>query len=420
MSKLLLISRSHEYEVRLKQLLGADLASVMGALLTFGTETVFREIGKKKPSIVFVGPNLSFDVASELVAGLRDRYPDARIALVHENKKAIGGWLEELGADAVVSPKATDQELLELVARLSSESQIDKSHDLAPVEATGQTDDEVDGTEQTDAPEFIGIAPTSDSESSRVIAVIAPKGGLGKTTIATNLAAGLARSARDSVVLVDADVQFGDAATVLGLTPAHTLPDMVTGFAPRDTMVLKTLLTPHPAGFYVVGGAESPEEGDRVSGDQLVHLIDQLSDVFKYVIIDTSPGLGEHALSVIECATDAIMLCSMGVPNLRALRKELAVLNGLGLLPQSSHIVLNLADKTSGLNRHDAEETIGTSIDIEIPRSTAVPLSTNRGIPVIEDSPKDAASRSLMKLVSRISGANETQSAPLGRNRGVA
>jgi MinD-like ATPase involved in chromosome partitioning or flagellar assembly len=389
MSKVLLISRSHEYEVRLKQLLGADVASVMGALITLGTDTVLGEIGKKKPSIVLVGPNLSFDAASDIVAGVRHRFPHLRVALVHEVKKEIGSWTKELGADTAIGTTATDKELLDLVETLSES-------------------------------DVIEIAPPVDGAPSRVIAVIAPKGGLGKTTVATNLAAGLARSAPDSVVLVDADVQFGDVATVLGLTPAHTLPDMVTGFAPRDTMVLKTLLTPHPAGFYVVGGAESPEDGDRVSGDQLVHLIEQLSDIFPYVIVDTSPGLGEHALSVIESATDAIMLCSLGVPNLRALRKELTVLNGLGLLPQSSHIVLNLADKTSGLNRRDAEATIGRPVDIEIPRSSAVPLSTNRGVPVIEDSPRDAASRSLMKLVSRISGADNSRSVLPSRNRGVA
>jgi hypothetical protein len=266
MSKLLLITRSHEFEVRLKELLGAEVATVLGALITLGAETVLSEIGKKKPSIVVVGPNVSFDATREIVAGVRERYPHLRVALVHEVKKEVGRWNDELGADVAIGTAATDQELLALVEKLSEA-------------------------------EVAEISAPADGSARRVIAVIAPKGGLGKTTIATNLAAGLARTVKDAVVLVDADVQFGDVATVLGLTPAHTLPDMVTGFAPRDTMVLKTLLTPHPAGFYVVGGAESPEDGDRVSGDQLVHLIEQLSDIFPYVIVDTSPGLGEHALS---------------------------------------------------------------------------------------------------------------------------
>src|SRR5688572_22627202 len=99
------------------------------------------------------------------------------------------------------------------------------------------------------------------------------------------------------------------------------------------------------------------------------------------------------------------MLCSVGVPNLRALRKELAVLASIRLEPPTRHIVLNLADKTSGLNRHDAEETIGARVDVMIPRSKAVPLSTNRGIPILRESPRDPASKALLELVSKITGA---------------
>jgi MinD-like ATPase involved in chromosome partitioning or flagellar assembly len=421
MTEVLLISRSHEYELRLQELLGANLTSVMGAFLTFGTEVVFHHIADKTPEVVFVGPYLSFEVAHELCLGLRERYPGVSIVLVHENKKAIDSWLDELGANAVISPAAKDGDVLELVASLGETSSVD------PGEVAPDADEAViehpaaegfdEGSEDAVVPD---IAPAGDAGPTQVIAVISPKGGLGKTTIASNLAVGLARIARDSVVLIDADVQFGDVATVLGLSPVHTLPDMVSGLAPRDTMVLKTFLTPHPAGFYVVGGADSPADGDRVTGDQLTHLIKQLAGIFRYVIIDTTPGLGEHALTAIEQATDAVLLCSMGVPNLRALRKELAVLDGIGLMPPVRHVVLNLADKTSGLSRRDAEETIGASVDVVIPRSKAVPLSTNRGVPILEESPRDAASKALMELVSRVSGVASARSLLRVPRKGVA
>lgn len=418
MTEVLLISRSHEYELRLQKLLGADLTSVMGAFLIFGTEVVFHHIADSQPEVVFVGPFLSFEIANDLSAGLRARYPGVSIVLVHENKSAIDGWLDELGANAVISPAATDEEVLQLVERLGA-SPADESGVVEPaVDLSNETPiTTVSGSDAPDDADLPHIAPVANDDVTQVIAVISPKGGLGKTTIATNLAVGLARVARDSVVLIDADVQFGDVATVLGLSPAHTLPDMVNGLAPRDTMVLKTFLTAHPAGFYVVGGADSPADGDLVTGDQLTHLIRQLADIFRYVIIDTTPGLGEHALAAIEQATDAVVLCSMGVPNLRALRKELAVLASIGLMPPSRHIVLNLADRTSGLNRHDVEETIGARVDVMIPRSRAVPLSTNRGVPILEESPRDPASKALRELVTRVSGA----AAPVAsRTTGVA
>jgi MinD-like ATPase involved in chromosome partitioning or flagellar assembly len=426
MTEVLLISRSHEYELRLQGLLGANLTSVMGAFLTFGTEVVFNHIADTQPDVVFVGPYLSFETANDLSTGLRERYPGVAIVLVHENKAAIDGWLDDLGANEVISPAATDDEVLGLVARLgapaTAEFDNEPHPDIEPENASDldslSASDESPDSDQSDVVDIRDIA--ADEGPRQVIAVISPKGGLGKTTIATNLAVGLARLARDSVVLVDADVQFGDVATVLGLEPTHTLPDMVSGLAARDSMVLKTFLMPHPAGFYVVGGAESPADGDRVTGEQLSHLIRQLSDIFRYVIIDTTPGLGEHALSAIEQATDAIVLCSMGVPNLRALRKELTVLTSIGLMPPSRHIVLNLADKTSGLNRRDAEETIGAPVDIMIPRSKAVPLSTNRGVPILQESPRDPAAKALLELVARLRGVPAARSAMAIRTKGVA
>lgn len=246
----------------------------------------------------------------------------------------------------------------------------------------------------------------------RVIAVVSAKGGVGKTTIATNLAVGLAKEAPLGVVLVDADVQFGDVATALSLAPSRTLPDLVSGVVPNDTMVLKTYLTPHPSGFYVVCGAETPDEGDRVTGEQLGNLIAQLARVFPYVIIDTSPGLGDHALAALELATDAVMVCDMSVPSIRGLRKELSILVDIGIMPASRHIVLNFGDNSSGMSVRDVEETIGVPVDIAIRRSNRVALSTNRGLPLLAEGARSPATGAFTALVRRF---DPTTSSKAGR-----
>jgi MinD-like ATPase involved in chromosome partitioning or flagellar assembly len=241
---------------------------------------------------------------------------------------------------------------------------------------------------------------------SRIIAVVSPKGGLGKTMLAVNLAVGLARIAPEEVVLVDGDLQFGDIANVLAIEPAHTLPQMVAGVASGDDLVVKTLLTPHPAGFFVVPGAESPVEGEQVSGEQLGDLIDQLASIFRYVVVDTTPALGEHTLAVLDRATDAVALSSLAVPNLRSLRMELAVLRSIGFAPSFRHLVLNQAVDPGGLVVKDAAAILEEPIDVVIPHSKGITLSTNRGIPLLIDSPRDPAVKAIAQLLSRITGVD--------------
>ncbi|MGY1804929.1 CpaE family protein [Blastococcus sp. SYSU D00922] len=236
----------------------------------------------------------------------------------------------------------------------------------------------------------------------RVIVVASPKGGVGKTTVSTNLAVGLARSGEGSTVIVDLDVQFGDVASALAMAPEYTLPDTVHGAASNDPLVLKTFLGRHPSGLYVVAGSDSPAAGDAVTAEQVARLIDTLSREFRHVVIDTAPGLADHTLVALERATDLVLVSSMDVPGVRGMRKELNVLEELSLVPAGRHLVLNMADPAGALSMDDVTTTIGAPLDVVLPRSTAVPLSTNTGIPLLESEARDVVTRGLQTLLGRL------------------
>lgn len=249
------------------------------------------------------------------------------------------------------------------------------------------------------APQALPQAPVDFS--SRTITVLSPKGGVGKTSISTNLVVALAQQSPMEAVVVDLDLQFGDLTTVLDLKPTHTLQDAF-GLASRDNLLLKTYLTVHSAGFYVLCGAESPAANDKVTGDQVVQLIRQLQDQFRYVILDTAAGLDDTTLAALECTDDAVIVTTMDVACLRSVQKEMELLNELGLLPASRHVVVNFADKSSGLRIKDVEAVLGAPVDVVLPRSKELPLASNRGVPLLVSSRSGPFVKSVKTLARRI------------------
>ena len=231
--------------------------------------------------------------------------------------------------------------------------------------------------------------------------MVAPKGGQGKTTMAINLATGLAEVAPNSVVLVDADLQFGDITAALGLEPERTIVEAARDAA-ADEIVLKTALTHHDDGFFVVASAPSPELGDSIAPARSGAAHRSLATTFRYVIVDTTPGLGEHTLVVLEHVTDAVFVTNMGVPALRAMRTEFELLRTLGLMPANRHVVLNQTDQLSGLTVRMPSTSSGPPSMSKCRDRLQCSLRATAGVPLIHDDVRDPAAKAIRTLVMRI------------------
>ena len=231
--------------------------------------------------------------------------------------------------------------------------------------------------------------------------VLSPKGGVGKTSIATNLAVALAQQSPMEVVLVDLDLQFGDVSTVLDLRPSHTLEDAF-GPGARDNLLLKTYLTVHTAGFFVLCGAESPAANDHVTSEQVTALVRQLQEQFRYVVVDTAAGLDEATLGALEASDDAVLVSTMDIACLRSVRKEVELLSELAILPASRHVVLNFADKQSGLKVKDVEAMLGLPVDVVMPRAKEVPVASNKGVPLVVSSRSNPFVKSVKALAKKV------------------
>jgi pilus assembly protein CpaE len=328
------------------------------------------------PLAVVLGPAVPLEKAFEL-AGRVDVSGATSVVLVAEDADPEL-WMAAMraGVRDVLSPDAADDDVAAVLGRAAELARARDEAGLVTREA-GQPD-------------------------HRVIVVASPKGGVGKTTVSTNLAVGLALSGQGSTVIVDLDVQFGDVASALAMAPEHTLPDTVQGAAVTDPLVLKTFLGRHPSGLFVIAGSDSPAAGDAVGAEQVGRLIEMLTREFRYVVIDTAPGLADHTLVALERATDLVLVSSMDVPGVRGMRKELNVLEELSLIPDGRHLVLNMADPAGALSMADVTTTIGAPLDVVLPRNTAVSLSTNTGVPLLESEGRDPVTRGLQTLLGRL------------------
>lgn len=252
--------------------------------------------------------------------------------------------------------------------------------------------------------------PHTAVPGGQIVTVASPKGGVGKTMIATNLAIGLNALGPDQTVLVDLDIHFGDVASGLDLSPEYTLPDAVRAAAGGDALSVKPYLTRHESGVYVVAGADTPSAADGITALEARALVELLAESFKFVVVDTAPGLGEHTLTALDVATDLVLVTGLDVPGIRGMRKELETITELGL-PHKHHVVVNGEDRGTGLTVRDVEQTCNTKVDVVLPSSKGVMRSVNQGIPLLHSASKDRAAKELRRLVARIAG-NPQPSAP--------
>jgi pilus assembly protein CpaE len=245
-------------------------------------------------------------------------------------------------------------------------------------------------------------APTEEvaADPSRIITILSPKGGAGKTSSATNLAVGLAKKHPREVVLVDLDLQFGDVASNLRLQPTSTILDLARAW-PVDSAQVKLALTKHSSGLYTLCAPLSPAEADEITAEHVIGVLRALHRSFKFVIVDTDPGLSERVLSALDVSTDMVMICSTEVPSIRGLKKALEALDVVGLTTARRVLVLNRSDAKVGVDIDQLERTIGRAVDVRVPSSIDMVLATNDGIPVMESGRNPALVRAFEQLVEQ-------------------
>jgi pilus assembly protein CpaE len=291
----------------------------------------------------------------------------------------------EAGADDVVARPFDQREVEARVEALLLRFQ--RSKELAPVVS----------------PDGLTLA-----RPRRTVAVYSPKGGVGTTTIATNVAVVAAQRKADRVILVDLSLQFGGVATHLNLEPKLTIADVIRDEAAmREPELLRSYAVRHDSGLHILAAPRSPESSEQITPDHVSHIIGTLLEGYDAVVVDAGSVLDERVLRVFETAETIVLPVNPEISALKAVHGLLDYLNEAASIGVKSTFVLNNMFARDLLRPRDIEAALGSRISSDLPYDPFLYLkAVNEGVPIVLGAPRSPAAEQLVKLSASAFGSD--------------
>jgi pilus assembly protein CpaE len=345
-----------------KVALGGDLTVVDAA------PVADRAVLDPQVSLLVIGPDVDVSSALVVAGNLRLQRPEVGVLLMR--RRLDVGVLSEAARAGV--------------------------REVVPADDLGALTDACRRSRQLSA--RLGAA-TGEATEGRLVTVFSAKGGCGKTTVSTNVAAVLAKQGA-RVLLVDLDLAFGDDAIALGLDPARTMVDLVPMAGHLDADGLGSVVTRHSSGLDVLAAPKHPSDADAIKPVLVNEVLRVAKRLYDLVVVDTPPAFTEHVMGAFDTSDLSLVLATLDILAVKNLKLALETMDLIALPEDLRAVVLNRADTGNGLSAADVAATIGRDVDAQIPDSNAVSAAANRGVPIVLDSPKHPVSVALRTLAT--------------------
>ena len=240
----------------------------------------------------------------------------------------------------------------------------------------------------------------------RLVAVYSPKGGVGTTTIAVNVAVAHAQARPGRVLIVDLDLQFGQVATHLNVTPHQTIADLVRDEqSQREPELFRTYVSHHPSGLDVLAAPGSPELADLVTPEHIGQVLETALLAYEAVVVDAGSNLDERSLAVLEAAEVVLLPVYPEISALRAVHAFLDYVNEAGSISTKTTFVLNNMFAKELLKMRDVESALGARIAQSLPYDPFLYLkAVNEGDPVVLGAARTPLAAAMLKLAAAAFG----------------
>ncbi len=352
---------------------------------------------------VVIGPSVPSETAAELAEWARVHRPDLGVILLRHEVDSIALALALRSGMREVVPARDLAGITTAVQRARSVA------NAIGQTLMGEAQAAVDTARAQAAAEAAQAAAMARAEAEapqgRVLTVFSTKGGVGKSLVATNVGVALAGSGR-TVCLVDLDVNSGDVAIMLQLTPQQTINDLVGFNGVIDAEGIASILTPHSDNLSVVAAPVRLDSPDQASPDDITKLLDALRRMVDFVVVDTSGTFDDNALCALDKSDTIILVGTLDIPSLKALKLATSTLEALHFPRSMWKFVLNRADGKVGLAVEEYEKTLGLKADCSLVSSREVLAAVNRGEALVTAYPGHPNTKALVAFSKSVAASS--------------
>src|SRR4051794_24340733 len=253
-----------------------------------------------------------------------------------------------------------------------------------------------------------GASEGRGEHDGQVIAVFSPKGGVGRTTVAVNLAVAASTDLGKTVCLVDGSFQFGDVGVLLNLNPKNkSIADLVPELEQpgHEVESIDTMVINHSAGIRVLLAPPSPEMAELITPSGVKRVIEALRLTHELVVVDCTAFFNDTTLAILDAADTILTMLSLEITSIKNMRLFLEVAEQLGYEAGKVRLVLNRADSALGIRVSDVEHSIGRKVDETIVSDgRSVVYALNRGVPFFLSNRESQVSQDVLRLARSVVG----------------
>ena len=264
-----------------------------------------------------------------------------------------------------------------------------------------------------------GTRSGDPAEPGSVVAVFSPKGGVGRTTVAVNLAVAAATELGKKVVIMDGSFQFGDVGVLLNLNPkSKSIADLIPELEAGELDSIDTFLINHTAGIRVLLAPPSPETAEMITASGVKKVLERLRADHDLVVVDCTSYFNDTTLAILDAADVILTMLSLEITSIKNMRLFLEVAEQLGYEKGKVRLVLNRADSALGIRVADVEHSIGRKVDeTVVSDGRSVVYALNRGVPFFLSNREAQVSQDILRLArSVVGGQSQTDTVDAGKS----